>query len=171
MNLKTTITFMAALLLVGCSPDSELPSSAGRSIEPSLAPEARFVPFPGVQWYGPEGDEISFETNIINAITGPDHCEWETGVMMHVGWPLGRDAKDASESHQYFRDPEGVFRQDDFMTSYSEDVQLPDKAKNTGYRTDFMQLWLVPGETKAAYLVFSDHVERWPRSREIIACG
>ena len=136
-----------------------------------LSAEVRFEAYPGSQWYGPDGDPVPEESNIINAIKGPEHCDWDSGVMLHLGWPLGRDAANFSETRQYFRDPQRVFPADDFMTKYAADVDLPKTAENTGYRTDFMELWLDRTDGSAAYLVFSDHVERWPRSRGGIACA
>jgi hypothetical protein len=57
----------------------------------------------------PDGDEISEKSNIINAITGPEHCDWDSAVMMHVGWPFGHDTENVSRARQYLRDPEKVF--------------------------------------------------------------
>ena len=91
--------------------------------------------------------------------------------MLHLGWPLGRDAKNISQARQYLRDPEKVFPQDSFMTTYEGNTTLPEEAENTGYRTDFMELWLDPNDHGVVYLVFADHVERWPRAGEVIACA
>ena len=164
------------VVLTGCTSgvdtlgdgSEESPSSYARG---DLDSEYEFEPYPGSRWYGPDGDEIPDESFVINAITGPDHCGWESGVMMHVGWPLGHAASDASESRQYFRDPQGVFPDYAFLAKFDASVTLPEKAEYTGYRTDFMELWLVSGDGRAAYLVFADHVERWPRSSDTIACA
>ncbi len=139
--------------------------------ETELETEYEFEAFPGSRWYGPDGEEISQEANIINAITGPEHCDWQSAAMMHVGWPLGHDAADISESRQYLRDPEGVFERDSLMTTFDADIDLPPRAEYTGYRTDFMELWLAEKDDAAAYLVFADHVERWPRAEQPIACA
>ena len=160
--------------LAACGPGTSEPppdSSPGAVPATELESDYEFEPYPGSTWYGPDGEEIPDESSIINAITGPDHCDWEAGVMMHVGWPPGHDAADISESRQYFRDPEKVFPQDSLMTSYDPEVQLPDGAEYTGYRTDFMELWLDEKDNTAAYLVFADHIERWPRGTEVIACA
>ena len=169
--------WIAALVvtLAACSPihdpGPEPKHPAGKPVVNDLVSDFDFEPYPGSQWYGPDGDEVPMDSNVINAITGPDHCDWQSGVMMHVGWPLGHDAADISESRQYFRDPESVFPHKGFMAKFGEDVKLPREAEDTGFRTDFMELWLVPGDDTAAYLVFSDHVERWPRSKEVVACA
>ncbi|CAN5813235.1 hypothetical protein BH20ACT7_BH20ACT7_12760 [soil metagenome] len=37
---------------------------------------------------------------------------------------------------------------------------------------DETELWFGPGrDSRAAYLRFAGHVERWPRSREMVACA
>ena len=156
---------MAILLaLVACSP---------RAIEPDapLSPDVAFEPYPGSQWYEPNGEPIPAESGVINAITGPEHCDWETGVILHLGWPPGRDAADSSELRQYFRDPQGVFPQDSLMGTFDPDVELAETAEDTGYRTDFMELWLDTDDDSVAYLVFAQHNEQWPRGSKDIACG
>lgn len=136
----------------------------------ALESDYEFEPYPGSRWYGPDGEPISEKTNIINAITGPDHCNWESAVMMHVGWPPGHDAADASESHQFIRDPEGVIDKK-LAARFENDVTLPTAAENSGYRTDFMELWFDANDMDSAYLLFADHTERWPRANEVVACA
>lgn len=75
----------------------------------ALAADYEFEPYPGSQWYAPDGEAVPKESGVINAITGPGHCGWESGVILHLGWPLGHEAVDSSESRQYFRDPKKVF--------------------------------------------------------------
>lgn len=169
---------MRLLLLAGLialsactSTESPLQPSGDASPTTELETEFEFEPYPGSRWYGPDGGEISEDTNVINAITGPEHCDWQSGVMMHVGWPLGHDAGDSSETRQYLRDPEGVFPRENLMTRFDMDADLPKRAGYTGYRTDFMELWLDAKDEKAAYLVFADHTERWPRAAGTIACA
>jgi hypothetical protein len=134
-----------------------------------LSSDYEFEPYPGSTWYGPDGEPIPEDTNIINAITGPEHCGWESAVMMHVGWPPGHDASDASESRQFIRDPGGVI-DEGFAKRLGLDVMLPQSADNTGFRTDFTELWLIPKDDDNAYLAFDDHTERWPRAFEVVAC-
>ena len=148
-----------AVALVACSP---------QGIEPdeSLSRDVAFEPYPGVQWYDPNGEAVPEESETINAITGPEHCDWEEGVILHLRWP---PEEEDPELRQYFRDPKAVFPQDGLVDDFEENVELPDSAESTGYRTDFMELWLDAQTDSVAYLVFSDHTERWPRGD--IACG
>ncbi len=162
------------LSLAACTPSVQEPAplrTADGPAETELETDYEFEAFPGSRWYGPDGKEISQEANVINAITGPEHCDWQSAVMMHVGWPLGHDAADISESRQYLRDPEGVFARGGLMSTFDANVELPPSATYTGYRTDFMELWLAERDDAAAYLVFADHVERWPRAEQPIACA
>ncbi len=166
------LVIIGLVTLAACGPGTTEPSSPEASQgRISLESDYEFEPYPGSQWYGPDGEEVPKEASIINAITGPDHCNWEAGVMMHVGWPLGHEAADASETRQYLRDPERVFPQRSLMTKYDADVELPKRAEYTGYRTDFMEFWLDEKGDTAAYLVFADHVELWPRAADTIACA
>lgn len=163
---------LSLLFLPGsCARETGGPYTDSAGEPPRLETSFEFEPYPGSQWYGPDGDAVPKESGVVNAITGPDHCEWQSGVMMHVGWPLGRDSETASETRQYLRDPEKVFPQKSLMTAFDGDAELPKGAEDTGYRTDFMELWIDPERDGAAFLVFADHAERWPRARALVACG
>lgn len=122
-------------------------------------------PFPGPTWtrYGePAGGEI-------NTIAGPDHCDWQSAVMMHLGWPLGTVSRTSAESRQFIRDPEGVMSVDLQRELRAED--LPVGAEDTGYRLDGLQLWLSAADPQGAYLVSAVDVERWPRADPMIGCA
>jgi len=149
-----------ALALVACSP---------QAIEPDapLAEEVVFEPYPGTQWYGPDREPVPEKSDVINAISGPEHCDWDSGAILHLRWP---PKDDSAKLRQYFRDLEQVFPQEGLLAKFDADVELPDSAEETGYRTDFMELWLDSANDSVAYLVFADHVEQWPRGEDI-ACG
>ncbi len=164
----------ALFLMVACGSDRVTQTSREQvdsEASTELSADSDFQPYPGSRWYDPNGERVPFESNVINAITGPGHCDWESGVILHLGWPTGHDAADISESRQYLRDPERVFPEESLMSTYDADAEAPKSADYTGYRTDFMELWLDPRDGSAAYLVFSDHTERWPRAKEPVACA
>ena len=148
---------VAAVALAACS---------AQSIEHDapLSRDVAFEPYPGVQWYDPDGEPVPDESDTINAISGPEHCEWDSGVILH----LRLSPRD--ETRQYFRDPRGVFPQDALLETFDDDVALPETADDTGYRTDFMELWLDAQKDSVAYLVFAERTEQWPRGEDI-ACG
>lgn len=149
---------VTVLVFVACSPQAV-------DLDAPLSADVEFEPYPGVQWYAPGGEPVPEESKRINAITGPEHCDWQSGVILH----LRPEADD--ELKQYFRDPQRVFPQNNLMASFDDDVELPESASYTGYRTHFMELWLDENDDSLAYLVFADHVEQWPASDGVIACG
>jgi len=103
--------------------------------------------------------------DLLTDIAGPGHCGWESARMLHVEDDQGRLIA------QYVRDPTGVFADGRLLDKYAEDVELPEDASDSGYRTDDGQeLWFTESN-RAAYVVTSDTVERWPRAREPIGCA
>jgi hypothetical protein len=101
---------------------------------------------------------------ILTDLAGPGHCGWQSARMMHV-------EENGVLAQQYVRDPEGVFDQVLLLESYAEDVELPDDATDSGYRSpEGYELWFPESDT-AAYVVTPDGVERWPRSADVIGCS
>jgi hypothetical protein len=100
---------------------------------------------------------------ILTDIPGPSHCEWQSARMLHV-------EEDGQLVAQYLRDPEGVFDFARLLDEYAEDVELPDDASDSGYRSpEGLELWFTESDT-ALYVVTPDGVERWPRAAEPIGC-
>lgn len=123
----------------------------------------------GARWTGPDGETVPSE--VLNVLRGPQHCDWQSSVLLHVGWPLGTAADTAADIRQYVRDPKGVLP-DVVMGSFGADVQVPAGASATGYEADGVGLWLgEDGGEEAIYVVFEEHAERWPRTAEVIACA
>lgn len=172
---RGVLCVIALTLVAGCTqektPAGSVPETDGRAAKTKLVQDFEFEGYPGSQWYGPQGEEVPMKSEIINLITAPEHCDWQSATMMHVGRPLGDPAKNSAESDQYIRDPERVLPQEPLMSKLDLDARLPDEAEFTGYRTNFMELWLNPNDDTGAYLVFADHVERWPKTRNAIACA
>lgn len=129
--------------------------------------EVTFVDHPGPVWRDGEGDAVSAE--VLNVIRGPEHCGWESAAILHVGWPLGTESQDASQSRQYVRDPHGVLR-DVAPEPPDLDVALLEDAEPTGYVTRGLELWINPEELdEELYLVTGAGAERWSRADEF-AC-
>ena len=102
---------------------------------------------------------------IVTDIPGPQHCEWQSARLMHL---LNADG---TLDRQYVRDPHGVLGGWPLLESYAEDVQLPDNATDSGYRSpEGFELWFTESDT-AAYVVTPESVERWPRAVEPIGCA
>jgi hypothetical protein len=104
--------------------------------------------------------------SILTDIAGPGHCGWESARMLHVPNADGTLVK------QYLRDPFGVFSDiPNLLDTYSEGVELPDDASDSGYRSpDGHELWFSEADT-AAYVVTPEGVERWPRPADPIGCS
>lgn len=149
----------------------------------ALDEDEGFVPYPGSQWHGRDGEPIPLEDQLINVISGPEHCEWESAAMLHVTWPPGaRAGGEFTEDLQYIRDPDNVIGNRRMFERFEGETSLPDGSRYTGYRTDFMELWVptyeedspvvtTAGPPSNIYLVFEDHIESWPLARDRIACG
>jgi hypothetical protein len=100
----------------------------------------------------------------IGSFQGPEHCDWQDITFLRVG--AGREAD------EYLRDTKGELA-DLLRTTYDAHAALPDGATDTGFHRDGRQLWLGPAE-EAAYLVSRADprdVERWPATKEQIACA
>lgn len=168
------LLIVALALLSACgdaeerTPDPVRETNVGISAT-ALETTYEFEEYPGNKWYGPDGDRVR-SPQVISARTGPAHCGWHTAAFLNVGWPLGEEAETADQAREYLRDPEDVLEPEWMLGEYDGNVKLPKGAEYTGYRTDFMELWLDPEDDNAAYLVFFDHVEKWPRAKEPLAC-
>ncbi len=141
---------------------------------PALDSDFTFEPYPGSQWFGPQGP-VDPDDGTINVIRGPEQCGWETAALLHVSWPLGSTHRDDPELRQYVRDPDAVLPQDQLMSTYDPSRQLWGGFEYSGYRTDFMEVWIQSfdedGDADGAFLMFANHVEWWPRAEEPIACS
>jgi hypothetical protein len=162
--------FLAAAglaLLAACSPT---PSAidAGQPNETPRATVADYFsppqPYPGPTW---TNDGRPVDGSILNSIAGPEHCGWQSAVMMHLGRPLDTLSRSV---HQFIRDPNGVIDRD-LRDRLAQHVALPPDARGTGYRDRGLELWLSPSHPDAVYLRAGDDVERWPRAHQVVACA
>lgn len=134
----------------------------------SPAAEVEYVDYPGPVWRN--GDRLAVSAEALNVIRGPQHCGWESAAILHVGWPLGRESEDNSQSRQYVRDPQGALPRDVVSTPPDLAAVLPEDAEASGFVTDGLELWISPSEVdEAVYLVTEGGAERWPRAEEF-AC-
>lgn len=130
-------------------------------------------------WHRPDGQpavrgEGQERRTEVGAYVGPAHCEWEPAVFLTVGWPLGTAPLTAVDMRQYLRDPEGAVRGvDGFLLGELDlDVEMPAGATDSGYGTEQAELWFgSDGGDTYAYLRTDQGDERWPRTREPIACA
>lgn len=142
------------------SPTSAVPRSVADYFSPPQ-------PFPGPTWTKGGSPVDGLE---LNSIAGPDHCGWQSAVLMHLGWPLGTVSRTSAEIRQFIRDPDGVIDAG-LRDKLAIAIDLPSDAEDTGYRFGELELWLRPSEPDAAYLRVGDDIERWPRADPVIACS
>lgn len=108
-------------------------------------------------------------TEIVSAHAGSDgHCGWQSATLLNLY--LGSDAPPPHRA-QFVRDPRGVIKAENAARLQLRGV-LPPDARDTGYRTRGVELWLAR-DMKAAYLVNGatrEDVERWHRNPEQTGC-
>lgn len=169
----------AALVVLAVPACTSGPPTAEQS--PALRPPVSASAYLGV-WTAPdgppasrgEGRERTFE---LGSQRMPDHCGWDSAVVLQVAWPLGSTyaiGRDTVEVRHYTRDVDGVLPDvpGAFRSDLDLDARLPEGAEPTGYTLGGVALWFGPdaGE-QHAYLVRADGVERWPREFEPILCA
>lgn len=150
------------------------PAAAGGFTIGTSTPKATVVeyfsppsPYPGPTW---TKDGRAVDGQELNSIAGPDHCDWQSAVIMHLGWPLGTVSRSSAEVRQFIRDPDGVI-DPSLRNRLAIAIDLAADATDTGYRNGDLELWLSPSTPDAAYLRVGDDVERWPRADPVIACA
>lgn len=168
---RLLVAGLSLVLLSACG----LPSTGagGRppvTPEPSRQTVAQYFsppqPYPGPTW---TKDGRPVDGRELNSIAGPDHCGWQSAVLMHLGWPLGTVSQTSAEIHQFIRDPDGVIVRGP-RDKLALHIGMPPDARATGYRNGELELWLSPSDPDAAYLRVNDDVERWPRADPVVAC-
>ncbi len=168
---RLVLVGLSLALLTACA----TPSTGPAEVPPATAGATRTVAdyfspaqaFPGPTW---TKDGRPVDGRELSSIAGPDHCAWQSAVILHVGWPLGTVAQTSAESRQFVRDPDGVL-DPVLRDALAVHVALPADATDTGYRNQELELWLSPSEPDAAYLRVGDDAERWPRADPVIACS
>ncbi len=124
---------------------------------------------PDTTWYGP--DDRALTDDIIDLFRGPEHCDWQDAMMLHIAWPIESD-KSGQDLRQYVRDPDNVLPNDRKQADYLEQTALPQRAEYTGYHTGTAEIWTDPATAdELLYLVAPDHVEQWPRTDPPILCA
>lgn len=126
---------------------------------------------PGDGWVGPGSERAS--EDVISVRRGPEHCDWGSALLLHVGWPLD-DPNQPEDFRMYVRDPRGVFEGfDERQADFDADADLPEGAEPTGWRTEGAELWLAAASADEAVYVLGDDggVEQWPRIDPPLGCA
>jgi hypothetical protein len=121
-------------------------------------------------WAESDGAPVSRDALVV--VRGPEHCNWESSLMLFTGDPIGSAIVRGRSERQYVRDPEGVYPDELLLIPYDGDVDRPSHIFPTGYSWEGGELWVDRvGPDIAAYMVYDDHIERWPRTAELIRCA
>ncbi|MFJ4713315.1 hypothetical protein [Streptomyces sp. NPDC088785] len=116
-------------------------------------------------WEDAHGRAVS--TAKVVSWRGAEHCDWQD--VEFVTLDRGDDGR--RRGRQYLRDARGVLADLDGLSStYAEDVPLPSDAVDTGYRDAGRELWLAPDRSRAYVRDADGTVERWPGTKEQVAC-
>lgn len=107
-------------------------------------------------WTDERGDRVPVTR--VTSNRGPEHCDWQTAHFL----TLGEDAHGGGAT--YVRDPEGVLPEQMLAEPYDGDVELPGRARDTGYRLDDWRLWVDDEDGSRVYVRTPDGVEAWPRA-------
>lgn len=140
-----SLSALAAFILAGCGGSS--PTAVGT-------------------WHDEQG-------RTVESFAGPEHCDWQSATFLYAEVDLDEPGTNA-ERQQFLRDPEGVFSSE-LVVPYDGSARLPDDAVDTGLRLESIELWAQPADDApgpdAVYVVEGDSIERWPRTRDEVACA
>lgn len=164
MQIAPPVALVAALLVLGCGGDDEEEGAGFRPDDLQVTwTDDRGEPLP--DGLGPPDPVL-----VINTIPGPEHCGWQSAVIMHLAFPVGVPSRTAETTRQYIRDPEQVLGAG--LAPLELDATLPDDAEPTGFRNGDIELWLAPSTVDdVAYVGRDGTFEAWPRAPELIACA
>ena len=127
------------------------------------------LPQPSIGAWSRAGEPVP--RNILSLREGPEHCGWDSLVILTTGRQLGVPYRRSDEAHTFVRDPEGVVGHH-LVAAYESSVLPPDDAAFSGYRSGSLEIWLSPeAGDSAVYVVRGGVWERWPRSREVLGCS
>jgi hypothetical protein len=110
---------------------------------------------------------------VLATFGGLEHCGWGGTAFLEIGWPFGSQALNVDNVRRYVRDPGGVFGAGFILLDTLDlTATLPADAADTGNRSGEIELWTSPTTIdRAMYLRWQDHVERWPRMENVVACS
>jgi hypothetical protein len=159
---RTKIAFIAADHVRDFNDDRGWGIEAWAECDPAELPNA-VTDAMGVQvWQDRTGRRAPVAK--IRSRQGSEHCDWQDITFLSMG-PEG-------DGTQFLRDTRGELRE--FLrTTFDAHATLPDDAKDTGYQRSDRHLW-IDRRGIAVYLVAVSNpgnVERWPATKERVACA
>jgi hypothetical protein len=112
-------------------------------------------------------DGCAVRVDVLGGWWGSDHCGTQYVEAIMSGPTLGQPRTGVADTHYYVKDPNDVLG---LAEDFEAWTTLGPDAVDTGYRNGFRQIWLVPGDDAAIYVVDFDQVQRWPSAASIPAC-
>ena len=108
-------------------------------------------------------------TLVLAVSRGPEHCNWQSAVFLHLAVPIGTPAPSFDNVEQYVRDPEGRVSAT-LRRELDLDADLTGTAEDSGFSTGDIELWVDPAHR---YVLLTDGhtVERWPRRDPAAFCA
>jgi len=116
-------------------------------------------------------DGCLLRIDVLGDRPGPAHCGFESARVIVTGSPVGARYTDASDAAEYIRDPDDVFGDPVIAAAFDPNAELPATAEDTGFRNEGWELWIVPGDETAIYLLTGTTTELWPRDLEPTGCA
>lgn len=116
---------------------------------------------PGLPWADADGNVLPRGRILVSQ--GDGWCNWESLALLVVTSGPGEEPGEDG----YLRDPFGMLA-DRERASFDAHARLPANARATGWKQQGVALWLT---NDAAYLVFGDRTERWPRLTRAMGCA
>ncbi|MFW6693573.1 hypothetical protein [Streptomyces sp. MAR4 CNX-425] len=108
-------------------------------------------------WTDEQGNRVPVTR--VSSNRGPEHCDWQSAHFL----TLGEDAH-GGRGTTYVRDPKGVLPEQALAAPYDGDAELPEGARDTGYRLDDWRLWVDDEDDSRVYVRTPDGTELWPRT-------
>jgi hypothetical protein len=164
MSLVRAPAIVLVAIVLACGSAAAGPAPRVRTVADVFGAPA---PYPGRAW---TRDGVEVPPSEIVAAAGPEHCRWQSAILLTLGWPLGTRPRTAAGARQYVRDPGHVLGSR--LPALEVDATLPADAGPTGYAYGSVRLYLAPSDQdQAVYLVLGVSIERWPRSDPMTLCS
>ncbi len=126
-----------------------------------VAHEPDWRQFADYEWWT-DADGCLLRIDVLAERPGPEHCGWEAAQTIIAGQPLGARYTAPEDTTHFVRDPDGVYGRPELTAGFEPDATVPEGAIDSGYRKGGAELWHIPGDQAAIWLVSPNGVERWP---------
>jgi hypothetical protein len=152
-----------SLSLVSCSGDRQVTDGCARDRFTDLDREPNYTADYLVRWETAGGCPVRLDV-VMTRVGG---CFKAIDEIV-MAWPA-LSVMTVSNTRIFVKDPKNVARDRVTARAFDADASLSSGAQETGLRQMGAELW-VEEDGEALYLVYDDHIERWPHDPEPIGC-